>query len=228
MTPGEFRLRIAYAKSGRARWLSHLETIRAIERSIRRAQLPYAVTQGFNPHMKNAFGPALPVGTASDREYLDVWLTRYTAVRELERTLREAIPSELGLVGMGYVSDSLPSLAAALTIGVYSVHLEGVEEEAVRTALVSAVGRGSVQIEHKGKTKVYDLTRSLPKEPVVSGHAGGVVVDLVVRTSPEGSLRPDVFVKTALGFEGIEPETVLTTRGDQLIESEDGAWSRPL
>ena len=34
--------------------------------------------QGFNPHMKVAFGPALPVGTASENEYLDVWLTRYT------------------------------------------------------------------------------------------------------------------------------------------------------
>lgn len=228
MTPGEFRLRISYAKGGRARWLSHLETIRAIERSIRRAQLPYAVTQGFHPHMKNAFGPALPVGTASDREYLDVWLTRYTAVGELEGALRESMPAELGLVGIGYVSDSLPSLAAALTIGVYSIEVEGVSEEQVRTALVSAVDHGSVRIEHKGKNKVYDLTRSLPKEPVVSGHAGGVTVDLTVRTSPDGSLRPDVFVKTALGSEGVEPGTVLTTRTDQLIESDDGTWSRPL
>ena len=75
---GEFRLRVRYRKTGRLRWLSHLEVVHALERSIRRARLPYAVTQGFSPHMKASFGPALPVGTAGEHEYFDVWLTGYT------------------------------------------------------------------------------------------------------------------------------------------------------
>ena len=57
-----FRLRVRYSISGRLAYLSHLETIRSMERVIRRAGLPFAITEGFNPHMKVAFGPALPVG----------------------------------------------------------------------------------------------------------------------------------------------------------------------
>lgn len=58
-----FRMRITFAKQGRLALLSHLEVARAIEAvPVRRAQLPFAVSQGFSPHMKIAFGAALPVG----------------------------------------------------------------------------------------------------------------------------------------------------------------------
>ena len=72
-----FLMRIKYVKRGRLAFLSHLETIRSMERIIRRAGLPYAVTEGFNPHMKVSFGPALPVGAASECEYLDLRLREY-------------------------------------------------------------------------------------------------------------------------------------------------------
>ncbi|MFR3272966.1 MAG: DUF2344 domain-containing protein [Slackia sp.] len=42
---------------------------------MRRADLPYAVSQGFSPHMKQAFGAALPVGVGGTEEIFDVQLT---------------------------------------------------------------------------------------------------------------------------------------------------------
>ncbi len=60
---------------------------------------PYAVTQGFNPHMKVAFGPALPVGTAGENEYYDVWLTRYTDASEVLSALRDVDSARSRTVG---------------------------------------------------------------------------------------------------------------------------------
>jgi len=113
---GEFRLRVRYAKSDRLRWLSHLEVIHTLERSLRRAELPYAITQGFSPHMKVAFGPALPVGTAGLEEYLDVWLTRYTTAQEALGRLSDATPMGLAPQHAAFVSERDPSLGAVLTI----------------------------------------------------------------------------------------------------------------
>jgi radical SAM-linked protein len=48
--------------------------MRAMERAIRRADLPVAYTEGFNPHMKIAFGPPLPLGFTSQEEFLDLFL----------------------------------------------------------------------------------------------------------------------------------------------------------
>ena len=69
--PNLFRLRMTFCKQGRLAMLSHLEVARALERAVRRAGLPFAVSQGFSPHMKIAFGAALPVGVGGTHEVPD-------------------------------------------------------------------------------------------------------------------------------------------------------------
>ena len=53
--PALFRLRFRFCKKGRLIMLSHLEVAHALERAVRRADLPFAVSQGFSPHMRIAF-----------------------------------------------------------------------------------------------------------------------------------------------------------------------------
>ena len=227
---GEFRLRIHYHKAGRLRWLSHLEVLHALERAVRRAGLAYAVTQGFSPHMKVAFGPALPVGTAGDNEYYDVWLTRYTEASEVLSSLRDSTPHDLAPLGAKYVGDSEPSLGAAITIAVYRVTVAGEESTSsqVRMALESLVGLGSLTVQRKGKDKVFDLARSLPKEACVSEKDGRSEVEIVVRMGPEGSLRPEVLVSQALSHASLDATVSHTTRTDTFIETTEGNWARPV
>lgn len=230
MAAGEYRLRICYPKAGRLRYLSHLELVHTLERCIRRAGLPFAITQGFSPHMKAAFGPALPVGTGGEREYLDVWVTRYTEASDVLKVLRAVTPEDLSPIEVGYVAMNVPSLTAALTIGQYRVELEGREYDAeeVHAGIVRLMAEGSITVEQKGKQKVYDLARSIPKEPRVHGQQDGVTIEMTVRMGPEGSLRPEAFVKAALSLSGMDAPVVRTTRTDALVESEEGVWSRPV
>lgn len=230
MASSEFRLRVRYGKVARLRWLSHLEVIHALERSIRRAGLNYAITQGFNPHMKVSFGPALPVGTAGENEYLDVWLTRYTDAAELLDKLRSTTPADLAPQEARYVADKEPSLGAALNIAKYSVDVTGEESEVrqVRAALEELVNTGTLSIEHKGKQKVFDLVRSLPKEPRVEDRDEGCSVLLAIRMGPEGSLRPEMLVREALRGATLSAVVAHTTRSDLLIENDEGVWTRPV
>lgn len=227
---GEFRLRFAYRKSGRLRFLSHLEVVRAMERSIRRAGLPYAVTKGFSPKMKVAFGPALPVGTASEREYLDVWLARYTTTEEALRRLADATPEDLAPTAARYVGSREPSLGAAATIAPYRVTLQakGVGPHQVQAAFEDAVEKKTLAVEHKGKQKVFDLTRSLPKEVRVTSAGDVLVVEMTIRMGAEGSLRPEVLTAAALSEAGLDAAVMAVTRTDTLIETEEGVWSRPV
>jgi hypothetical protein len=68
------KVRLRYAKIGRLRYLSHLETTTALIRGMRRAGFPFKYTEGFHPGPKVSFGPALSVGTAGLKEYLDMEL----------------------------------------------------------------------------------------------------------------------------------------------------------
>ncbi|NVB85206.1 MAG: DUF2344 domain-containing protein, partial [Kofleriaceae bacterium] len=64
--------RIRFAKVGRAAFLGHLDLVRLLARSFRRADLSLAVTRGFSPKPRISFGPALGLGVPSLGELLDV------------------------------------------------------------------------------------------------------------------------------------------------------------
>ncbi|HEX7841282.1 MAG TPA: TIGR03936 family radical SAM-associated protein [Kofleriaceae bacterium] len=63
--------RIRFAKVGRAAFLGHLDLVRLLARSFRRADLPLAMTRGFSPKPRISFGPALGLGVPSLGELMD-------------------------------------------------------------------------------------------------------------------------------------------------------------
>jgi hypothetical protein len=69
------RYRFEYEKTGRQRFLSHIEMINLIQRALRCSGLPLSFTEGFNPHPRLSLGPALAVGMEGSKEFFDVELT---------------------------------------------------------------------------------------------------------------------------------------------------------
>jgi radical SAM-linked protein len=218
-----YRLRVTYAKAGRLRFLSHLEVTRACERAVRRAGLEYAVTQGFSPHMRIAFGPALPVGTAGLEERYDLWLKRFVPPAEVRERLTAVTPEALVPMAATYVPEREPSLSAVLTLAEYDVEVAGpaAEPGKVREALEAVLAKGELAIEHKGKTKVFDLTACLPKEPAVTSSGSGARVRVATRMGEWGSLRPEALVNEAISLLSLDARVASITRTSLLEEKRD-------
>ncbi len=129
----DFRLRVTFSKSGRLGMLSHLELARALERAVRRADLPYAVTQGFSPHMKIAYGAALPVGVESTCEIFDVSLTEYVPAEEALSRLAQVSALDLMPHAARYLQQGEAAASVAFPISRYEVRLSadcgGAQEE---------------------------------------------------------------------------------------------------
>ncbi|HUU56835.1 MAG TPA: TIGR03936 family radical SAM-associated protein, partial [bacterium] len=68
------RLLFTYGKTGRWRWLSHLELYRLLLAQLRRAGVPLSWSGGYSPKPRLALAPALPVGVAGVAEFGDVVL----------------------------------------------------------------------------------------------------------------------------------------------------------
>lgn len=68
------RMWLRYEKGEAAKYISHLDFLRAITRTIRRTELPVKYSEGFNPHMKLSFALALPIGTTSITELMEIEL----------------------------------------------------------------------------------------------------------------------------------------------------------
>lgn len=56
---------IRFAKLGIMRFVSHLDLMRLFQRALRRAGIPVAFSEGFNPHIKLKVIPALKLGVES-------------------------------------------------------------------------------------------------------------------------------------------------------------------
>jgi radical SAM-linked protein len=70
---------LVFEKGESVRWLSHLDIHRTFERAIRRAALPIAFSQGFNPRERLSFVSALSTGVTGSEELL---VLEFTAPRE--------------------------------------------------------------------------------------------------------------------------------------------------
>ena len=121
--PTLFRLRVTYVKQNRLALLSHLELARALERAVRRANLPFAVSQGFSPHMRIAFGSALPVGVGGTHEIFDVLLTNYVAPDNALVALQKASVVDLMPHSCAYVEHNAQAASVCFPYSDYEARL---------------------------------------------------------------------------------------------------------
>ena len=164
--PTLFRLRVRYGKRDRLKYLGHLELIHTIERIVRRAGLPYAVTQGFSPHMRVGFSSALPVGTSSTCEWYDLFMTEFVALDEAFGRLAAASPADLAPIEAAYIDVRTPALTAQLTRLSYRIdlHLDPeapVAIDEVRRAIDTLRAAHGIDYARGKKSKRLDLDHTL-------------------------------------------------------------------
>jgi radical SAM-linked protein len=89
------KVRLRFAKRGDLRLVSHHDLLRCVERTLRRAELPIAHSQGFNPRPKIVFGLALALGIEGRNEVVDLELSEALAPAEVLQRLTSASPRGL-------------------------------------------------------------------------------------------------------------------------------------
>src|SRR4051812_22902502 len=119
------KLRLRYAKRGRLRFSSHRDFQRALERALRRAEVPMAYSAGFRPHPKISFANAAPTGTASEAEYVEIGLARRCDPGAVRQALDESLPP--GLDVLEVVEAGPGALADRLEASEWVVELPGAE-----------------------------------------------------------------------------------------------------
>jgi radical SAM family uncharacterized protein/radical SAM-linked protein len=90
--------RLVFSKSGRGRFLSHLEMVTVLQRAMRRAELPLAYTRGYHPSPKVSFEDALPLGLESQAEEMTVILCEPLLASEIGKRLNGELPPGLEIL----------------------------------------------------------------------------------------------------------------------------------
>jgi len=210
------KLRARLAKQHLTRFLGHLDLQRTIERSLRRAALPVAYTQGFSPHPRISFASALATGTSSEGEFVDIDLSADMEPEAFRSQANRFFPTGLSFPEVRLApenGDSLFSLVNAadyrLTFGVHTA-------DVLAAAIAAFMERDVVEVEKEGKrgarmVNIREQVYELRVEAVLPnpGATGAVVnVRALLQSGSQGSLKPEALleglVKVEPGLEGVQ------------------------
>lgn len=200
------RYRMRIAKQGDARYLSHLDTVRTLLRTFRRAGVPIALSGGFNPQPKVAYATALAVGIESDVEFTDIELVQQVAPVVIARAVAAELPRGFALKEVRTVPLRKPALASYPAVTRYEAapldRAETVDadepdrREALEQRVLELLAAPEL-IVHRQKDKQVDIRPYLLSVTVTSGP----VIALELLSDQTGAPR----VAEVLTLLGLEP-----------------------
>lgn len=198
------RYRLTFAKTEAMRFTGHLDVHRTWERTFRRAGLPLAYSEGFNPRPRLNIGAALPLGCLSRADLLDAWLERPMAPDQIEVSLKQAEAPGLQVISIVEADPAEPALQQRIVSAEYEVALP---LSAIPAQVGERVGEllASTSLPRTRRGKPYDL-RPLLEALEYDGSGPTLRMQLAAREGAAG--RPEEVVDAL----GIDPASVRAVR----------------
>lgn len=218
------RIIAKYEKTGAAKYVSHLDMLRLFQRAFRRAELPLAFSQGFNPHPLMSFATALSLGTTSSGEWLDFKLESDLPPDEVRERANAALPDGVKLVQTFAADESMKSLSALMDGALYEIAFDDmVEPERLRQAIDELLS-GEIIVTRRSKAgmKQADLRPQIRYMRV--GDDGRI--SLLGECNAAGGLNVELLMKELCLKLGCEPEyrvhrSALYFQGDERLPKGD-------
>ena len=191
-------MRVHFAKTDAMRFIGNLDLHKAWERTCRRAGLPLAYSQGYDPQPKLNLASALPLGFTSQAELIDMWLEGALPIEAIESGLRAAAPPGIEIGAIEEVGLQEPTLQSQLVSARYRVTLlEPFPELEERLAELLA----APSLPRQRREKNYDLRPLLLEAHSLLANSDGYFrLELLLQMGEGTTGRPDE-VLAALGYD---------------------------
>lgn len=199
------KVRLRFAKRGDLRLISHHDLLRCLERTLRRARIPMALSQGFNPRPKIVFALAMALGIEGRREVVDLELAEPLEPAEVLKRLSAASSPGLDWLEIEAVAHgrSAPQAEAVQ----YLLEVPADRRDAARSRLATLLG-----------STTWPYTRHRPGRDVaidVRPFVLGAELDPLgvlrfrMKMTPDGSARPEEVIDSLGLSDLLEQGTVL-------------------
>jgi radical SAM-linked protein len=207
------RLRIRFRRGPEVRFISHLDIVRLWQRTLRRAGVSLAYSEGFSPHPQISLAAPLPVGVTSEAELMDISCSRWVSPHWLVSAVSRQLPPGIEVVQAYQVAPNMPSLQAQVRYAEYKVEVlteKGPED--IKSALTSLLSLEHLPWQHQRDTgtRSYDLRNLIDDLWLIDCADSYCTIGMRLRCDNSGSGRPEQ-VASALGFTS-HPRLIHRTR----------------
>lgn len=193
------RLRIHFTRDETLKFIGHLDMARTWQRIARRADLPLAYSEGFNPQPRLTFAAALPVGCTSDHEELDLILSPACAIDAVKTRLERALPAGMKVISIAEMPYSAPALQMQLIATEFEITVEGAETIGLLKERVPQF-LAATEVMRDRRGKLYNLRPLVQALTIEQAQTDRVVIRSRLQATQTGTGRPDE-VAAALGLD---------------------------
>lgn len=179
-------VRIWFKKMGMSRYVSHLDLMRAMTRTVRRAKLPLWYTEGFNPHPYMTFALPLSLGMESLCESMDVRIEGDITNEGIFDLLKGAMPPGIELTA---VTDPVHD-PKVIALGEFDILFDADKKaEALAGVIKDMLSQDSLIVQKLGKKGRHKVLKDIDLMEHIKEYSVGVMGERVKLsvTLPAGS-----------------------------------------
>lgn len=182
--------RMLFEKTGTAVWMSHLDTMRLMQRAFRRAGVLLHHSQGYTPHAYVSMLLPLSVGMESVCEIMEYELD--TALEITPEQMNAVLPQGVRVLSV-YESEKKAKLLTDLQVRLALVY-DGGRPQGLQDALTELFSRESISVEKRTKRGMEEADiRPLIRRIAMTPTDGGLTMDCVI-AAQNPSLNPMLLI----------------------------------
>jgi len=224
----KLKYRIKFIKTGNVRFIGHLDLMSLFNMAIKRASIPIAYSEGFNPHQLLSFALPLSLGYHSNAEYLDLSLTVPLECKEIVESLNAAMPDGIKITTAAHMPSDSKSSASIISACDYTVVLPS-EFKILDSTAKDFIAQKEIVINKKTKKSLtaVDITPDILDFSTDATDEFVEKIHMRLSAGPERSLRADSVVKALFSFAEVDyPENRLTYIREEMYADIEG--TKPL
>ena len=210
--PSYIKVRIRFRKAGALRLLSHHDLLRCFERMLRRAELRYRTTAGFNPKPRLVFASALPLGVVGCEEVVELELDEERTPEDIQARLTRQAPAGLEFLAVKPIAPRTTAHVAWVT---YAVALPSDSPPSLLAAIAALLASANGWVERtRPEKRRIDVRPYLRTVRLLDQR---LEMDLTV--TPQGTARPDEVLEL-LGLRSLLDAGAVLERTRLVLEDE--------
>lgn len=198
------RLRAEYSVMPELKFLANLDMMHLMERALRRAQVPYMLSEGFNPHIRLSMGTVLPVGLWGEKEYFDLEVQPMAAA-DFMNSMNQVLPTGMNIKRCREIPSSAPSLMKVVNAAEYAFKIKRGSLD-LKNIVAEILAQPALLVKSRGKNKAVtkDLRQGIYRI-AAEENAQGSVINVMVSVNEPLNIRfdelLDVFANNGIGSE---------------------------
>ncbi len=203
MTNDNIRYRFKFEKYGNAKFIGHLDVMRAFQRAFKRADINISYSNGFNPHQLVSFALPLSLGYTSTGEYGDFQLYTEENADELIKDINSSLPEGLKITRIVKLREGVKNTMSSVCAASYNIYFDKtVSSYDIENNIYDFFGKDDIFVDKKTKNS---LKRTDIKLDIINiEYTGERVLKTLVNAGSVRNLKPDLIAEAFMDFLDID------------------------